>query len=101
MKRLQSPPTTGQNLQKHRKHQKQNTTPKRRRSKSPPIEPTGEFLSKRDICAKLHISQRTLEDWVEDGIFPPPHCFTKQTLRWESAQLQKFINEAKTQVVSA
>jgi predicted DNA-binding transcriptional regulator AlpA len=89
MKSLQSLPTAGRKQHKPPKSSKP-------RSKSPPIERTGEFLSKREISAKLGISPRTLEAWVEEEKFPAPYCLTGQTLRWEAKAIERFLEEAKT-----
>jgi predicted DNA-binding transcriptional regulator AlpA len=64
--------------------------------KSRPVQRTGEFLSKREICGSLGISLRTLEGWVKKGIFPAPTGLTKQTLRWPRTALEKFLEDAST-----
>ena len=72
---------------------------RRKPSKPPaPIEPTREYLTKRAICAKLDITLRTLETWIHDGNFPAPCRFTEQTLRWDAAEVKKFIEDSKSGV---
>ena len=67
------------------------------RAKPLPVIPSGEYLTKRQVCEKFAITFRTLEQWVDKERFPAPYRFTGQTLRWRATEIEKFIEGSKGQ----
>lgn len=47
------------------------------------------MLSKSDLCERLGICQRTIENMVRDGAFPPPVRIGK-FVYWSEAAVQKW-----------
>ena len=46
-------------------------------------------LRKKDLCARLNISERTIENMVKEGIFPPPVRVGKYVY-WSEIAVRKW-----------
>ncbi len=49
------------------------------------------FLSNRDICQRLHISSRTLQDWRDTGVVPFIHIRGK--ILYRESDVLKLIED--------
>lgn len=54
-----------------------------------PLEDGMQILTKQEVVAQLHISERTLETWVRDGKFPKPLRVGKRVL-WTKEAVERW-----------
>jgi predicted DNA-binding transcriptional regulator AlpA len=59
---------------------------------APPAQP--ELLTKRQVCQLLQLKWRTLNRWINLGLFPRPIRFGYKTVRWPREVLDQYISEA-------
>lgn len=51
------------------------------------------MLGMQDICEMIGIGRRTLQTWRNRGLFPTPDLKLGQTVRWNPATVERFLNE--------
>jgi excisionase family DNA binding protein len=53
-----------------------------------------EFLTRAEVAQLLRISPRSVERWVQVGRLPPAVKLSGRTLRFRSADIDKYLREA-------
>lgn len=65
------------------------TTPQKKAERL--ADSAGAHLTKTDIAERIKITVRTLDRWIEQGIFPPPDRRpTKRTIRWWLSTVERW-----------
>ena len=57
---------------------------------------TPDFLTLKELIARLRIGRSTLNDMLADGSFPKPIVFGKRTHRWRLETVDKWIKERES-----
>jgi prophage regulatory protein len=55
--------------------------------------PDKPYLSRREICAVISVSARTLRAWAADGRFPRPLKLGSNCWRWKTADVERWLRE--------
>lgn len=50
------------------------------------------LVSKRNVAARLDVSERTIERLVERGEFPQPVRLSANRISWRSDEIDRFID---------
>jgi predicted DNA-binding transcriptional regulator AlpA len=54
-----------------------------------------QLLTVQDVAKALKISVRGVWYWVQTGRLPPPIRFTRATVRWRAADIEKLVPAGK------
>ncbi|HBM2451794.1 TPA: helix-turn-helix domain-containing protein [Enterobacter cloacae] len=50
------------------------------------------MLTRAEVCARLGIHRKTLENWLKAGTFPQPAILGPRTHRWDESIINAITN---------